>query len=57
MSETDLLLALHAQIDRDVAPYVRLALARGEAVEVVQYVAKDGKLALAQVKVKPGKAC
>lgn len=57
MTADAVLMALHRQLDADVAPYLRLAMARGEAVEIVSYVGKDGKPTVPTVKVKPGKPC
>lgn len=48
-------MALVRQLENEAAPYVRLGVSRGEAVEVVLYVDKDGNVRPWQVKAKSGK--
>lgn len=44
MTADAVLMALHRQIDAEIAPYVRLALARGDAVQGLWYIDAKGKL-------------
>ncbi len=44
MSADTALMELHRQLDADVAPYLRLALSRGEGLRIGLYIGPDGKI-------------
>lgn len=50
MTADAVLMALHKQIDADVAPYLRLALARGEALRIGMYVDTDAEVGAPDIK-------
>lgn len=55
MSGEAALMTLARQLEADVGPWVRLAVARGEAIAISLYVDEKGRVCPAQVKAKPGK--